>query len=350
MAKVALICRDWTEPARNFALALHEQHHEVFVLTSKNQDFSETQGISILACFENWNWREMVELVPHLLRLNPDIFHFFQVDKDPEFTQAHWLLALYGKSIPRRATALSSFHRFTTKDSRFMQLFLKLQDLVTVGNRENLMFLRRNHWLRDKSLSEIIPPFTAMPQLNAEKPTEDPELARLLESLKPFVLVPGGFPNTFAKSQLSELSGLNILFFAERPRKAVEKNFFFLDRSVFSQDFQTIASAAKVCVSAGLDFSLLELVQLQKILWQAKCALISDPHQSEILPGICMNGQNGFVHQDNKSIQQLLASCQDLSWSENHHLSVHGQLKDLAMNELARLYSKALQNAAQSLR
>ena len=144
MAKVALICQEWNEPARNFAMALREQHHEVFVLTSKNQDFSETQGIPILACFEKWNWREMVDLVPHLLRLNPDIFHFFQVDKDTEFSQAHWLLALFGKSIPHRATALSSFHRFSRKDSQLMQLFLKLQDLVTVGNRENLMFLRRN--------------------------------------------------------------------------------------------------------------------------------------------------------------------------------------------------------------
>ena len=151
-------------------------------------------------------------------------------------------------------------------------------------------------------------------------------------------------------SQLRDLQGLNVLFFAERPKKAMEKNFFFLGRSVFSQDFQAIAAAAKVCITAGIEFSLLELVQLQKNLWQSKCPLVSDPHQAEILPGICMNGQNGFVHQDNKSLQQLISNCQELSWSENHHVSVHGQLKDLAMNELARLYSKALQNAAQSLR
>jgi hypothetical protein len=91
------------------------------------------------------------------------------------------------------------------------------------------------------------------------------------------------------------------------------------------------------------ELSVLELQQFHAWTAKTKTPLLVRPSQNQLFPGLVLEGKNGWILEaGEKSLRDLLLINPELRLPKNPDEDPKFNLTDLAINELSRLYYKAM--------
>lgn len=345
MAHIALISTSFHPQVQILAKALIHQRHKVTLITSKDQDVPADFDGNVLRPFDKNSTWEALRLIPRLISQIPDIWHFVFTEPEDDPTPAHWILAQFARSIPHKIVVATFFSQLVGKKRWRLMPFLVNCDLITTGQRESLMYLKREYKVRPTTLLDIMPPLESSPyDLPA---TQDEDIHRMAVALGKFFFVPGS-PTEMERNHhdLSFLQSkdFNYKLVFSSHRQHSSKNYICVGDLSPSQIMQ-LMSVSRGTLLAFHDFSLLELQKISHMSRLTKSPLIVRPQQNESLPGLCRPNKTGWVlEQGATSLHQIMLSNPDLNLSRAEIGNIRMDLMDNSLNELQRLYQKAYQN------
>lgn len=334
MAKIAIISEFADNTTWSLAESLHFQKQEILLVTSRDQTIDRVPTFEIMTPFRKWNALEALKVFPRLLQWNPDVVHFVFSQSRSKIHFAHWLLGSAVSALPGKAMAVSSFSELNLASRKEIQ-FLKFSRLMTFGTRKHLMKIKRA--MSNPPLSEVLPPFE-LPSM-MEQSRIRPEIETLVKKLKPFVVFPQR-PNTFEIPTALRQAGFETLTITED----FKFNAPYFSTGALSQvELNYIVESSKALWLAGMDLSANELRKFQELCQTYQKPIFVTPEQNETLPGLCWHQKSGWI------LDQGLATLKNV-FLTNPNLEISGRFQsispteilDSTLNELLRLYSRAL--------
>jgi hypothetical protein len=375
MAKIILVTNKLSSTAWPLALSLRDQQHEVVILTSRDQDAEEVDGIRIMRCFKNWSLVEAAKVIPRLFTYEPQILHLIL---DSNIVQpAHAVLAAYAKSHPLiiLTTSLLLLEKRLHPRSP-MRLLLQESDIVTCPSVEALAKLRGLNVRSRRQGRGILPPAldlyesSRMPEIEVEtnaSVTLTHWRARLSQA--PFFVMP------FLEKSFTKPGSPDAPYF-RRLRKVAETGFVVLlgsnlewpvrQRRLFEQwmDEQGLGECwmfsgdltsaqendlLRQCQSlilAGIPLNAEEISQYYLKAIQCNTPLVLDTKQASVHAHLWQRNINCWI----LNYETLDKELREFLQRDDYHppesikdmLSQDRHLTDTPLNELNRLYTRAL--------
>ena len=344
MAKIALISKDLQPQVINLATQLSTHRNEVIVMTSRHCEIPENLPIQVIRPFQKWSALEALRLFTRLMGNMPEVFHFVFTNANQTPTMAHFVLGQILQPIPGRVVASSFFHSPNELSHFRMKLFLRGHHLVTWGTSAHLIHARRELALSNRSITEVIPPLSNENLQSTENHSS--QMEQLLNSLGNFLLVPGSpddFYKKFKKGELFLEHKLKLVFLSERPEaKRHQLEVFYLGNPV-GVDLLYAIQKSRGILLAFSDLSLLELQQFYQWSRLTGTPLLVRPRQTEMHHGIVTENKTGWILESGEhSLRELLRNNPELRIQRKQDQQPMLDLVDSTMNELNRLYHKAI--------
>lgn len=363
MAKIVLIAETLSPTVAGLAGALRSQQHQVTVLTEKNTEVSPPEGVELWACFEKWSLVEAVRVAPVLFGMNPQVLHFV-LEKD-RMNRAQMALAALSKALPHCVLTTSLLHlERGLKRSNPVRYLLQESDIITCPSVEVMGRLRGLNMRRVRQGRGILPPVLNFSE-DRNSPSYLPaELAAAVES-KAYVVVPF-FEREFQPSAMPfrrlalmaahrhvvMLGSQSDWSLRERKRfqtwmteQGLETR-WTLTGPLEPGEQKRLLTKAEALVLAGLKLSPLEITEYDLRALQAKTTLILDDRQSTIHSELWRNEVNCWILPQPELLSRLQELLQKPDLRLEHDLpqslTLNRDLVDAPLNELNRLYNKAL--------
>lgn len=333
--KILIVTEELNSVVWTFAKSLQQQKQDVMILTTRGQEFETPPNITVLTPFRKWSLIEGARLVPRLIQWNPDIFHFFYANENHHPRAAQWVIATFVAGLPHKTLAASFFAEGNVRTYRD-RAFLKLFDVNTFGTRTQLMRLKRKGLLPADAIAEVLPPIEA-PEVG-EQTRVRPEVVKLIETLDRFVLVPERAPKTLDPGLFRE-RGLEVLALSERFRP---RSWHYSTGPLNAAELNFVFGKARALLAADCDLSVLELRRYKELCERNQLPVVVTAYQNELLPGLCWNGQSGWVlDQGLAGLEAILDEFPDFALRRDYGGFSGLELVDNTMNELLRLYQRA---------
>jgi hypothetical protein len=337
MAKIALLTQKLSPEALGLARALKFHRHEILLITSAMETVPDGLDFQVLTYFKSWSAFEALRFFPRILGQAPEIWHFVFGDTEMERpTPAHWVLAQLAKALPGRVVATSFYDSLFELSAPRLIPLLKSSDIVTTATRENLMFVKRKSWLNRYCETEVLPPFV-IPNSQPQEDILDQDLRQLVDAAAPYLLVPS---EHLPKQDWSRiLNKVQLIVCGQRPEHSPE-GIFYIGHDLPPGTFKEILDQSLGLLTTFDDFSVVELLNFQRLCADTRTPILANSRQAEALPGLCVHKRNGFLVQDISQLNQLLMDNPKLDIASPLFEAVKTDLADSALNELNRLYSK----------
>lgn len=333
--KILIVTEELNSVVWTFAKSLQQQKQDVMILTARGQEFETPPNITVLTPFKKWSLIEGARLIPRFIQWNPDIFHFFYANEKHYPRAAQWVMASFIAGLPNKTLVASFFSDGNVRTFRD-RAFLKLFDVNTFGTRTQLMRLKRKGILPNDAIAEVLPPIEA-PEL-AQHTRVRPEVEKLVSTLGKFVLIPERIPKNLTPEFFKE-RGLEVLVLSHRFRP---RSWFYSTGQLNAAETEYVFRNAKALVTAECDLSVLELRRYKELCERTQLPIAATAYQNELLPGLCWNGQSGFVlDQGLADLAKVLEEYPDFTLSRAYSGFSGLELVDNTMNELLRLYQRA---------
>ena len=364
MAKVLLVSQRLTPTAIRLATSLHQQQRQVTLVTSFEEEADLPPQISVMRPFKTWSTREALRLIPLISLMRPQIIHLLL--DDDQMKPAEMILALLAKTLPRclLSTSLLHIHKGLHRRNPVRYL-LQESDVVTCASVDALGALRGLNVRHRRQGRGLLPPMMNFQEFegSTSKTPAGGELQRILPN--PYLVLPFS-ENAFREThpfyrRLKLLSSHRHVVllgsFASWPlRERKRFQAWTEERGLASQwtlsgemslgDQRRLLANAEGLVMAGLGLSPLEVTELFLKALQAGTNLIMDDRQSLIHSNLWRHGESCWIlRADNlpHDLEKLLAAGPLKKLSPlPESLGLHRDLVDGPLNELNRLYNKAL--------
>jgi len=172
------------------------------------------------------------------------------------------------------------------------------------------------------------------------------EVQRLVHALGNFVLAPSSSFDHGSYSQMQDIlkqHHLKFLFLDERELPARSRLSEFHLGEVNTVDLAYVVQQARAVLLAFTNLSLLELQKYHQWSQATKTPLLIRPRQNDMLPGLVHQGKTGWILEEGEnSFRQLFLENPTLRLGKRIDTESDQQLVDATVNELNRLYQKAL--------
>lgn len=362
MAKILLVCEKVTPTSWQLAQALKSQQHQVFFLTGRDQTVEDSNGIELMSFFKTWSAIEVARLYPTLISMRPQIIHFV-LDTD-QVTAAHlglWGFAKARASIVFTMTFLSVEKGFSP--GQWARYLVQQSDIVTCPSIDSLALLRGINIKTERQGRAVLPPVlsfqdtTSIPSdqdleldefLTGEpylvrpfsQSSFDPQLpffTELLQTLKSYVVVLLGSQDHWSLRERKQ-------FQTWLQNEGLESRWILTGHQSIEDSGHLIKNAEAIWL-AGLDLSPIELTAYFLKAIDATSTLILDSNQELLHAPLWKNGQNCWI-QDQLAAQFFNRKELKLSYQLDRHSVERKDLVDAPLNELNRLYNKALSQKA----
>jgi hypothetical protein len=362
MAKVILVAEKVNSTSWPLALSLRAQQHEVIFLTSRGEEAEDTDGIRFMAYFKSWSFFEAVRLLPMIFSYEPQIMHLII---DGPLNGTHAVLASFARSHPMMVLTTSLLHlEKRLGRGNPMRLLLQESDIVTCPSVESLAKLRGLNVRSKKQGRGILPPALDLtPDLEDEVVSEELWANYLKDT--PYFVLPC-FEKDFSPSsmfflRLSKIAETHYVVLLGsnqdwplRSRKLFEQWMSkqgLGDRWMFSgsmpKNLEKHLLKHSLClILAGLKLNAEEITSFYLKAIQYDTALVLDSKQASVHAHLWQKNVNCWIlnHESiDKELREFLAK-KDFRPPESlqTELSTNRHLTDTPLNELNRLYTRAL--------
>lgn len=372
MAKIVLVSPHVTPTTWQLTQALRAQQHEVILLSSYKEDIPDASGIEFMSYFKKWSMTEALRLMPHLFRIHPQVVHLLL--EEDSLNPAQAVLATYAKAHPRCILTTSLLHiRRGLGRLNPARYLVEESDIITCPTIDHLAELRGLNVRSRRQGRGILPPVLNIQQNSLTAVVEDIESAHKIHSLlesTPYVVCPF-FEKDFDKNK-DYFSRLKIL--AQKYKLVLWSStgawegWTLRSRKLFTQwmeeqnlgdrwlmlgpqtSMANILNKSEALILAGLALSPIEATDYFLAAIQNQATLILDSNQTSVQGGLWQNGVNcwilpqGFI---NDQLSQLLEKGKIKIPTATSAITQERQWLDHPMNELSRLYSRALDSLDQ---
>lgn len=366
MAKIILVSKKVNSTSWQLAQSLRSQQHEVVLLTSYGEIPPDTNGIEFMGYFKSWSLIEGIRIIPGLFGLQPQILHIL-LDED-RMSPAQVVLSTFAKSHPNcvLTTSLLDIRRGLSRRNPVRYL-VEESDIVTCPSIETLGQLRGLNVKSTKQGRGILAPALSFAAAEKEMQTFDPEEAKILETLssEDYVVIPFNEtkfdPNqdsfqrirAFAAKYKVALWG-TYAHWSLRDRKRFDAwmgSLNFADKWFVTGPLAPVLSKrllenSKALVLAGQKFTPVEMTEFYLRAMQSQTVLVLDSKQSSVHSDLWKNSINCWILDSRHLATDIarLLTRPDLRLPEalTEKLVEERHLVDSSMNELNRLYNRAL--------
>lgn len=366
MAQIVLISEHINATSWQLAQALISQQHDVTLLTSYGESVENNSNIQIMAYFKKWSLLEAVRLLPRLLALQPQIVHLLL--EEDRLNAAQILLSTFAKSHPSAVltTSLLNIRKGLTRQNPARYL-IEESDIVTCPTVEALGHLRGLNVRSNRQGRGILPPVLDLNNQNSMDVIEGDNEARLfmqLEGEKYFMLP---FREASFNPESEYFQRLKILVSKHRvvlwgsyshwSLRERKKMAAWMDSLPGGNRWQVtgdiplhisrpLLRGSEAFVLAGQSFSPVEMTEYYLRAIQAKATLLLDSVQAGVHSDLWKNGENCWILEESylrRDLLKLLARPHlGLPESLSEQLAEDRQVMDNSLNELNRLYTRAL--------
>lgn len=363
MAKVVLICQNLESTSLELAASLNTQNHNVTLVTSmseKNHTPNDPQNFEILFSFHQWNLVEALQFLPVLWTQKPDIIHI--VLSQETISPALAVIAVFAKSL-RHCVLSTSLMTLNKRLGRLRPLRYLIQesDIVTCPSVDSLSVLRGLQAPRSQSRG-VLPPILIQKNQTAESLQDYFPSLGIDEEFVTLPLEKSGFqPDTlsFELIQLVAHHKYVVLLGSldEWPLRERKQFYLWMEKHGLGRRWKvsgqisdsmkkSILKHSSLFVLAGLDLSPLELTQYFHLSIKSQTRLVIDSRQSLIYANLWRSGKNCWILNQKNILENLDNFLRfenfGLPNEELKTLEENRQLMDAPLNELNRLYSRAL--------
>lgn len=367
MAKIILVSKQVHSTAWQLAQALRAQQHEVVLLTSHGESPRDESSIEFMAYFKKWSALEGLRIIPALFGVQPQILHLV-LDED-QMTPAQAVLSLFAKSHPTcvLTTSLLDIRR-GLKRRNPVRYLIEESDIVTCPTIEGLGQLRGLDVRSTRQGRGILAPVLEFGEApSAEFSAEHQDEIRLLEQLskEPYFVLPFREKNFDPESAAFE----HIRTLAQRHKVVLwgsYSHWSLRDRKKFASwmekfecgqrwvmtgsmplnNSRLLLEKCEAFVLAGQHFSPVEMTEYYMRAIQAQAVLVLDSKQISVHSDLWRNAVNCWVlnaHHIQRDLVKLLSKPNlKLPETLSEELALDRHLIDSSMNELNRLYNRAL--------
>ncbi len=370
MAKIILVSTKTQSTTWQLAQSLRSQQHEVTVLTSHGDVPPEnTNGIEYMAYFKKWSVLEGLKIIPGLFGMQPHILHL--ILDDDRMNAAQVILSTFAKSHPNCVLTTSLLHiKRGLKKTNPVRYLVEESDIITFPTVESLAQLRGLNVRSTKQGRGILPPALDFKNQPRHLGVLDEDEASLLANLQgqEFFIMPfreGRFnpeSDRFARLKMLARRHKVVLWgsyahWSLRERKQfaswMDKNgcgdHWVVTGEISPYLSRILLEKSEAFVMAGQQFTPVEMTEYYMRAIQAQSTLILDSKQTSVHADLWKNTVNCWVlnaHSLHKDLLKLLerpnfSLPETLSedWAQSSHIV------DSSMNELNRLYNRALASA-----
>ncbi|WII73545.1 hypothetical protein QJS83_06625 [Bdellovibrio sp. 22V] len=366
MAKIILVSKHVNATSWQLAQALRAQQHEVVLLTSYGETPRDTSGIEFMGYFKRWSALEGLRIIPGLFGLQPQILHILL--DDDRMNPAQIILSMFAKSHPSCVLTTSLLNiRYGLTRRNPVRYLIEESDIVTCPTVEALGQLRGLDVRSNRQGRGILPPVLDLKSAQEQNLFDAEEEALFIESLEktPYVVVP--FRETDFNSESD--SFIRIRTLAQKYKVVLWGSYAhwtLRDRKKFAawmEEFQCggrwtvtgtltenlghlLLEKSTAFVLAGQTLTPVEMTEYYMRAIHSHAVLILDSKQTSVHSDLWKNAVNCWVlnhHHLQKDLVKLLAKPH-LKLPENlsEQLAEDRHLIDSSLNELNRLYNKAL--------
>lgn len=365
MAKILLVAERLTPTVVKLTTALKHQQHQVTVVTSRDEDAALPDGVEMLQPFRKWSVRECLRLLPVLVGLNPQIVHL--ILEDDRLNSAQIMLSLMAKAIPNTVLTTSLLHiRQGLRRHNPVRYLLQESDVITCPSVETLGALRGLNMKSTRQGRGILPPVLDFDSTEefGERTGAAAELLRRLGKSKFFVVPfsePAFDPRKVAFRRLTLLAARHQVVllgsftgWALRDRKRFEAwmreqglgERWIVSGALGRSDLRRLLAQAEALVLAGHSLSPLETTEYFLHALQAGATMVMDGKQSMIHSDLWRDKENCWIVSSDDLLNRLQSVISEDSLKKPQMLPEDSRLQrelvDAPLNELNRLYNKAL--------
>lgn len=350
MAKIALISPQITTSTWKLALDLRAQNHQVTIITSRREEpLGDLINIELMNYFKSWSFWEGMRLIPVLLMQRFSVMHFFL--GEDKLNGAIVALATFAKNNPDMiiATSLLHIHRGLKRHNPTRYL-VENSDILTLANTSMLGHLRGLNMTSDKQGRGILPPALLATSAHSIRSVD----MRFKNNFKTLIIplqMPRFSPTSEYFQSLKILSSsYNLVLWGTteawplREKKQLA-HFFEGEKTLWKiypgHDFPL----ADGLFLAGLSYSPAELTELYRLCIEKQLSLILDSQQAFTHGTLWNQKTNAWIldqRQILRDLSQKLAQGADLCPPPSQDHVMHQHLVDTSLNDLNRLYNKAL--------
>ncbi len=362
MAKILLVCDQVTPTSWELAQALKSQQHQVIFLTGREQTVENTNGIDFMAFFKNWNAMEVARLLPTLVSMQPQIVHF--VLESDRVTAAH--LGLWGFAKARRSIVFTLTFLHVEKGlsrGQWVRYLVQQSDIVTCPSIDSLALLRGINIKTIRQGRAVLPPVLSFQEATSVPSDQDLEVEELLSG-EPYLVRPFS-QNHFDPQapffiELLQAMKIHVVvllgsqdhwnlrerkqFQAWLQSEGLETRWLLTGHHSIEDAGHLIKNAEAIWLS-NLDLSPIELTDYFLKAIDTTSTLILDSSQELLHAPLWRNGQNCWI-QDQPAAQFFADKSLKLAYQLDRHSMERKSLVDAPLNELNRLYNKALSQKA----
>lgn len=368
MAKIILVSRKLNATSWQLAKALKAQQHQVVVLTSHGEfPDEETNGIELMSYFKKWSLMEGLRIIPGLFGLQPQILHLLL--EEDKMNAAQVILSTFAKSHPTcvLTTSLLNIRRGLHRRNPVRYL-IEESDIITCPTVEALGQLRGLDVRSTRQGRGILPPVLS-PRPENTVSVYDEEEDALFQHLaqKPYIVLPFQEPHfapesaAFVRLRAIAQKYHVVLWGSYSGWSLRDRKRFAAWMKEFQCEYhwtvtgsldpvvgQKILEKSTAFFLAGQQFSPVEITDYYMKAIQGHCVLILDSKQSSVHSDLWRNGTNCWIL-DHQHLQRDLVKLLDrphlkLPECLSQQLAQDRHLIDSSLNELNRLYNKALNN------
>lgn len=343
------------------AKGLISQAHEVSILTSRHQLPPENNNhIEILAYFSKWSLWEGIKIIPTLLGLKPAVLHLILEEK--KTPPAALVLAAFADKNPDCVFALS-FLNALEKISRksVIKNLLDKSDIVTFPTPDSINSLVGLHIQKHAQNKLVFSPILpAIPPQGLEAEESEPQ--QLKEKSRPQAVVyfaQNSFDENslFFKSLKILSSKFDLIFYGDNtnwPLRERKKFSAWLNQIEAHWQFNSLVnpseiiqkmSSADIIFTAFTSISISQLAEWMVASLHSRAALVMEHSQTGVYAGLWRQGKNCWILQKQKNLKDLIFISEQssaLPYPRPSQSTNSQQLVDTSLNELNRLYNKAL--------
>jgi hypothetical protein len=344
MAKIALVCKDFSESTQTLAMSLYNQKQEVLVITKKNLTSIKTYPFPVLAYFDKWSLLEGLRFLPQFLHYHFDVVHFIFDSPKVKITAAHLVLSSLQEALPYRCNVASFFFPFGKFRSASLFLFLRQLSAATVSTRQQLLYFNRyRKWMKTPDTSVIPPLKNYQINLSDVQSSDIIDVKKLVENTRPYLILPFDPSEDLKQKLKGHLLDYSFIVLAKRPKKS-KTGFYFMGSNLSSVEETYLYLNAQAVWIAGFDLSVGELVKFRQLSQLTVSPLMVDSVQQALLHGLVADQRTGWVlNSDLSDLEQAFANIPNLKIElKNLDNQLNVDLFDSSVNELNRLYQKSL--------
>lgn len=366
MAKIILVSKQVTATSWQLAQALKAQQHEVILLTSYGEFAPDTTGIHFMAYFRNWGVLEGLRIIPGLFGLHPQILHL--VLEEDRMNPAQMILSTFAKSHPVCILTTSLLNiKYGLKRRNPVRYLIEESDIITCPTVETLGQIRGLNVRSTRQGRGILPPVLDLKSSIDEEELLDACDGKLLDVFceQPFVIVPFREPKfdshaeSFIRIRTLALKYRVLLLgsyshWTVRERKKFTAwmeeygcgDKWMVTGLIPSNLIRSLLEKSSAFVLAGQPLTPVEMTEYYMRAIQTQAVLVLDSKQTSIHSDLWKDNVNCWVlnHQQIQRDLIKLVNRPNLDLPEvlSEQITVERHLIDSSLNELNRLYNRAL--------